>query len=167
VCQSLWCEKGCSFRPLLSAYRGTRMKVSSHTSNRSTKRSNLIRQRPLTNRRDLIRADFRGAGIQFATPQCFARTARGFSYRPRNRSRLNSSSPSRSSKVFARRSRRGSARRVELNRMALTILDILNQKYHQECDDQTRHASAQSTRQPQASSGDNAARETGTVETPR
>jgi hypothetical protein len=62
VCQNLWCEKGCRFRPLLSAYRGTRMKVPSHTSNRSTKRSNLIGERPLTNRRDLIRPDFRGAG---------------------------------------------------------------------------------------------------------
>ena len=47
MCQNLWCEKGCRFRPLLSAYRGTRMKVPSLTSNRSTKRSNLIRERPL------------------------------------------------------------------------------------------------------------------------
>jgi Magnesium chelatase, subunit ChlI C-terminal len=48
VCQNLWCEKGCRFRPLLSADRGTRMKVPSLTSNRSTKRSNLIRERPFT-----------------------------------------------------------------------------------------------------------------------
>ena len=59
-----------------SAYGGTRMKVPSITSNRSTKRSNLIRERPLTNRRDLIRPDFRGAGIQFPTTQRFARSAR-------------------------------------------------------------------------------------------
>jgi len=52
------------------------MKVPSHTSNRSTKRSNLIRERPVTNRRDLIRPDFWGAGIQFATPQRFACSAR-------------------------------------------------------------------------------------------
>jgi hypothetical protein len=39
------------------------MKVPSYTSNRSTKRSNLIRERPVTNRRDLIRPDFWGAGI--------------------------------------------------------------------------------------------------------
>jgi len=54
------------------------MKEPSHTSNRSTKRSNLIRERPLTNRRDLIRPDFRGAGIQFPTTQRFARSAREF-----------------------------------------------------------------------------------------
>jgi hypothetical protein len=52
------------------------MKVPSLTSNRSTKRSNLIRERPLANRRDLIRLDFWGAGIQFATPQRFACSAR-------------------------------------------------------------------------------------------
>ena len=45
------------------------MKVPSHPSNRSTKRSNLIRERPLTSRRDLIRPDFRGAGIQFPATQ--------------------------------------------------------------------------------------------------
>ena len=55
MCQNLWREKGCRSRPLLSAHRGTRMKVPSYTSNRSTKRSNLIRKRPLTNRRVLIR----------------------------------------------------------------------------------------------------------------
>jgi hypothetical protein len=36
----------------------------------------LIRERPLTNRRDLIRPDFRGAGIQFAPLQSFACSAR-------------------------------------------------------------------------------------------
>jgi len=54
------------------------MKVPSHTSNRATKRSNLIRDRQLTNRRDLIRADFRGAGIQFPATQRLARSARTF-----------------------------------------------------------------------------------------
>jgi hypothetical protein len=51
------------------------MKEPSRESNRATKRSNLIRERPLTNRRDLIRPDFRGAGIQFPTTQRFARCA--------------------------------------------------------------------------------------------
>ena len=76
MCQNLWCENGCRFRPLLSAYRGTTMKVPSHASNRSTKRSNLIRERPLTNRCDLIRPDFWRAGIQFPTTQGFACSAR-------------------------------------------------------------------------------------------
>ena len=75
MCQNLWREIGCDFRPLLSSDRGTRMKVPSHTSNRSTKRSNLIRERPLTNRRDLVRPDFWGAGIQFPTTQRFACSA--------------------------------------------------------------------------------------------
>ena len=52
------------------------MKKRSRESNRATKRSNVIRERPLTNRRDLIRPDFRGAGIQFATTQRFACRAR-------------------------------------------------------------------------------------------
>ena len=54
------------------------MKVPSHTSNRSTKRSNLNRERPSTNQCDLIRFEFRGAGIQFATTPRFARCAREF-----------------------------------------------------------------------------------------
>jgi hypothetical protein len=54
------------------------MKVPPHTSNRSTKKSNLIRERPLTNRRDLIRPDFRRAGIQFPAAQRFALSARTF-----------------------------------------------------------------------------------------
>jgi hypothetical protein len=72
VCQNLWCEKGCRFRPLLSGFIETRLKEPSRESNRATKRSNLIRERPLTNRRDLIRFEFRGAGIQFPTTQRFA-----------------------------------------------------------------------------------------------
>ena len=54
------------------------MKVPPHPSKRSTKRSNLIMERPLTSRRDLIRPDFRGAGIQFLATQRFARSARTF-----------------------------------------------------------------------------------------
>jgi hypothetical protein len=76
VCQNLLFEKGCSFRLLLSSFRETRMKEPSRESNHSTKRSNLIRERPLTNRGVLIRSDFRGAGIQFAAPQRFACSAR-------------------------------------------------------------------------------------------
>jgi hypothetical protein len=96
VCQNLWCEKGCRFRPLLSAYRGTRMKVTSHTSNRSTKGSNLIREPPLTNQPDLIRPDFRGAGVQFATRALRASSP----YRTRNRSRSVSSRLSKSSNAL-------------------------------------------------------------------
>ena len=76
MCQNLWFEKGCTFRLLLSSFRETRMKEPSPESNHSTKRSNLIRERPLTNRCDLIRPDFRGTGVQFATPQRFACSAR-------------------------------------------------------------------------------------------
>ena len=78
MCQSLWCKKGCSFRPLLSGSRETRMKEPSRESNRATKGSNLIRERPLTTRRNLIRFEFRGAGIQFPTTQRFACRAREF-----------------------------------------------------------------------------------------
>jgi hypothetical protein len=110
--------------------------VPSHTSNRSTKRSNLIRERPLTNRRDLIRLDFRGAGIQFATPQRFACSARELFIPHAKPLEVCFFKLFKVEQCIVRAVHRANQLvEFELDGVAIAVLGVLNQKNHQECDD--------------------------------
>ena len=78
LCAELCGAKKHSFRTLLSGFLRSKDEEPPRASNRSTKRSNLMREQRLTNRRVLIRPDFRAAGIQFPTTQRIACSAREF-----------------------------------------------------------------------------------------
>lgn len=71
-------RKSHSFRTLLSSFLRSKDEEPPRASNRSTKRSNLMREQRLTHRRVLIRHDVRCAGIQFPTTQRIACSAREF-----------------------------------------------------------------------------------------
>ena len=75
MCQSLWCEKACSFRPFFRLI-GDKDESPVEYVESLDQKVEFDSGRPLTSRRDLIRADFPGCRYPIATPQCFARTAR-------------------------------------------------------------------------------------------
>ena len=88
------------------------------------------------NRRDLIRPDFRGAGIQLTTTKRFARCARERFVACAKPLEVRFFKAFEVEQGIVRAAHRANQFvEFELDCVAIAVLGILNQKYHQECDD--------------------------------
>ena len=80
---------------------------------------------------NLIRPDFRGAGIQFPTTQCFARSARELFIADPKPLEVCFFKPFKVEQCIVRAAHRANQFvELELDGVAIAILGILNQKYH-------------------------------------